>query len=369
MNLKKEAIKLHEKLKGKIEIKPKIKIDQKNLSLLYTPGVAEVVSLISKNKKDIYKYTGKGNSVAIISDGSRVLGLGNKGGESALPVMEGKALIYKQYGNVDAIPICLKTQNKDEIIKIVENISLNFGAINIEDIEAPKCFYIVDKLTKKLDIPVFHDDQHGTAVVVLAALLNALKLVKKNLSKVKIVVLGAGAAGYGITNLLVYAGAKNILVLDSKGIISKKRNDLNKYKLRLARLTNSNNLSGDLNHAIKNADIFIGVSGQKNILTKGLISLMNKDKIIFALSNPDSEILPAEAKKFGVRIIATGRSDFKNQVNNSVVFPFIMRKILDKKIKKIDLGLMYTTALNVAKNIKNLSYDKIIPLISEIKIK
>jgi len=367
MNLKKEALIIHKKLHGKVELKSKIRLNKKNLSLIYTPYVAEAVLEISKNKNNVYKYTGKRNNVAIISDGSRILGLGNLGGEAAIPVMEGKSLLYKYYSNVDAYPICLKTKDKDEIINIVENISINFSAINIEDIESPKCFYIVDELSARLNIPVFHDDQHGTAVVVLAALINALKLVKKNLSKVKIVILGAGAAGYGITKLLHYAGARNILVLDSEGIIYKNRGNLNKYKNYLARITNFNNEKGDLKRALLNADVFIGVSGQKNIVKKGIIKKMNKNAVVFALSNPYPEILPKEARKANIKIIATGRSDFPNQVNNALVFPFLMRYILDKKIKKIDERLFYDFALKLAKKTKNLSFNRILPRINEIK--
>ncbi len=360
MNLKKAALKLHEKLKGKIEIKPKIKVNKNILSLIYTPGVAQASLSIFKNKKNSYKYTWKSNNLAIISDGSRLLELGNKGGEAAIPVMEGKALLYKEYGDINAIPICLKTQEKWEIINLVENIALNFGAINIEDIEAPKCFEIVDDLSKKLSIPVFHDDQHGTAVVVLAALINSLKLVKKKLDKVKIVVLGAGAAGYGITKLLNYAGAKNILVLDSQGIVSPKRYDLNMYKLYLAKITDASE-EGTLKDAIKNADVFIGVSGQENILSLNLVKKMNNDAIIFALSNPNPEILPNKARKSkNVKIIATGRGDFNNQVNNALVFPFIMRYILDKKIININEKLLYDFAKKLAKETKNLNFNHII---------
>ncbi len=366
-NLGQTALKLHEKLKGKIEIRPKIKVNQKNLSLIYTPGVAEVVRVIHENKAEVYKYTGKGNSIAIISDGSRVLGLGNQGAEAAMPVMEGKALIYKSFGNVNAIPICLKTQNAQEIISIVENLAPNFGAINIEDIESPKCFEIVEALTKSLDIPVFHDDQHGTAVVAVAGLLNALKVVKKELKTAKIIVFGAGAAGYGITRLLVHAGAKNILVLDSKGILYEGREEMNKYKQELAKITNKKREAGNLIRALKNSDAFIGVSGQTDIITCHNVAAMNEHAIIFALSNPDAEMTIEEAKKGCAAVIATGRSDFKNQVNNSVCFPFIMRKILDEKIKKIDQELLLSVAKKIAGKVKRPTARKIIPLLAEIK--
>ena len=352
---------LHKKLKGKIETKPKIKINKKNLKLLYTPGVAEVVRLIAKNHENLYIYTGKGNNVAIISDGSRILGLGNLGSEAAMPVMESKALLYKVYGNVDAVPLCIKTQKAQEIIEIVENLSTNFGAINIEDIEAPKCFEIVDELTKRLKIPVFHDDQHGTAVVALAALMNALKVVNKNLGNSRIVVLGAGAAGYGITKLLCYAGARNVIVLDSLGSIYEGRKDLNNYKQNLAKMTNRKKEDLDLDSVLFRSDVFIGVSGQKDILSHDMIKKMNGDAIVFALSNPDPEINPSEARNGGAKIVATGRSDFPNQVNNALIFPSLMREILDKKIKKISEELLYRAAKDLAKRVRKPTAEHILP--------
>lgn len=360
-------IELHKELKGKLEFKPKIKVDDNNIKLLYTPGVADVVRQIAKNKEDLYLYTGKPNSIAIVSDGSRILGLGNLGAEAALPVMESKALLYKVYGNVDAVPLCLKTQDAEEIISIVENVSPNFGAINIEDIESPKCFEIVDELSNRLDIPVFHDDQHGTAIVVLAALLNALKLVKKSLANARIIVLGAGAAGYGITNLLCYVGAKNVVVLDSKGSIYGGRDDLNDYKKKLAKITNTKNEDLGLESALHGSDVFIGVSGQKNILSSNMIKKMNKNPIVFALTNPDPEIFPDEAKKGGAAIVATGRSDFPNQVNNALVFPSLMRKILDKRIKTIDQELLYKAAKDLANMANDIKESHIIPSLDEVE--
>ena len=355
------SLELHKKLKGKLEFKSKIKIDKKNLSLLYTPGVAEVVRIISKKPETVYEYTGKGNTIAIVSDGSRILGLGNLGAKAALPVMESKALLYKVYGNVNAIPLCLKTQKVDEIISIVENISPSFGAINIEDIESPKCFEIVDELAKRLDIPVFHDDQHGTAVVVLAALLNALKLVNKDLAKARIIIFGAGAAGYGITKLLCYAGARNIIVLDSCGTIYESRSGLNRYKTHIAKITNPKHENLELDSALNWSDVFIGVSGQKDVVTASMIKKMKKDAIIFALSNPEPEILPGEAIKAGARVVATGRSDFKNQVNNAVVFPSLMRKILDERIKKITEELLYRVAKELSRMVRRPTPYNIVP--------
>lgn len=367
MDIKKETIELHEKLKGKLTLKPKIEVNRKILSLLYTPGVAEIVKLIYENKNNVYSYTGKGNSIAIVSDGSRILGLGNKGPLAALPVMESKAFLFKYYGDVDAVPICIKTQDKDEIVKLVEDISPNFGAINIEDIEAPKCFFIVDELSKKLDIPVFHDDHHGTAIVTVAALLNSFKLVNKDIINSKIVILGAGAAGYGITKLLLKAGAKNVIVLDSKGIIHKGRENLTLSKIEIAQSTNFKGIKGSLKEAINGSDVFIGVSAQPNILTVEMIKEMNKDPIIFALTNPNPEIMPDEAVKAGAKIVATGRSDFPNQVNNVIVFPFLMRKILDEKIKKVDFEFMFEIAKKLSDMTKNLDFNHILPNVEEVR--
>ncbi len=366
MSLKKEALKLHAQLKGKLEVKPKVAITKQNLKLLYTPGVAEVVRAIAKNKKEVYHYTGKGNTIAIISDGSRILGLGNQGPEAALPVMESKALLYKIYGNINAMPLCIQTQKTKDIIALAENISPNFGAINIEDIASPRCFEVVDALAKRLSIPIFHDDQHGTAMVTLAALVNALKVVKKKMKDIRIIILGAGAAGFGIAKLLSYAGARNLRVLDSHGIIYSRRNFLNKYKSYLAHLTNPQQEKGSLEDVLKNADVFIGVSGKKDILSRTMIKSMNKHPIIFALSNPDPEIQPQEARKAGAFIIATGRSDFPNQVNNALVFPFFMRKLLDEQITHLTEKLLYQTALMIAHKVKKQSVDHVIPTIQEM---
>jgi len=358
MDYKKESLKLHEKLKGKLVISSKIPIKtREDLSLLYTPGVAEVSRKIFENKNEIYKYTIKGNSVAVITDGSSVLGLGNIGPEAALPVMEGKAILFKEFANIDAFPICISEQNTKKTIETIKNIAPVFGGINLEDIKAPECFEIENAL-QELGIPVMHDDQHGTAVVVLAGLLNSLKLANKKMEDVRIVINGAGAAGISITKLLIKYGFQDIILLDSKGIINKKRNDLNKYKEEIAGITNKENKEGNLINAIKNADIFIGVS-KPNILKKEMIQLMNLP-IIFALANPDPEILPDEAKKVGAFIIATGRSDFPNQVNNVLAFPGIFRGALDIKARKITDEMKIAAALALSKTITP-SVNKILP--------
>ncbi|RMF31650.1 MAG: NADP-dependent malic enzyme [Candidatus Nitrosothermus koennekii] len=354
------VLNLHKRLRGKIEIKPKMFInDTKDLSLVYTPHVAEVSKAIYDNKDLVYDYTSKWNNIAIVTDGSRLLGLGDLGGEAALPVMEGKSMLYKQFGNIDAYPICLSTKDKDAIIDIIKGITPSFAAINIEDIESPKCLEIVDALD--IDLPIFHDDQHGTAVVTLAALINALKIVNKSLDA-KIIVAGAGAAGYGIINLLHSYGFKNILALDSKGIITKENRE-DRYKRRIGSITNSEGIEGSLIDAIKDADVFIGVSGKPNLLTRDMIRLMNRDPIIFALSNPDPEITPEEADE--ARIIATGRSDYYNQVNNLLAFPFLMRMVLDKRIKKIDEELLLKYATMLSNATKSIDEKHILPHITD----
>lgn len=367
MDLATEAIQLHSKLKGKTEVKPKIEVNTKILNLLYTPGVAAIVRKIGDDREASYDLTGRGNSVAIVCDGTRILGLGNRGAEAAMPVMEGKALIYKAFGNVDAVPLCIRTQDKEEIIKFVMNITPSFGAINMEDIEAPKCLEIVDRLSEISEIPIFHDDQQGTAVITVAALLNALKIVEKDIETSKIVIFGAGAAGFGISRLLLHGGAKNLIVLDSKGIIYKGREGLNDYKLKLAELTNHELVKGDLKDAIANADVFVGVSGQKDIVTEEMVKSMNQSAIVFALTNPDPEIMPDKAKMAGARITATGRGDFDNQVNNALVFPFLMRKILDERIKKIDQELLYKAAKDLANMTKDIKESHIIPSLDEVE--
>lgn len=364
-NNSKKALELHEKLKGKIIVTGKIKhLKPGEIKLIYTPGVAAVCEEIYRHPEKKYTLTSKGNNVAIVTDGTRILGLGNIGPYAALPVMEGKAVLYQEFGGVSAFPICLDTTKKDEIIATVKAIEPVFGAINLEDIESPKVLEISDELEKSLSIPVFHDDRHGTSVVVLAALLNSLKLVKKQFSTIRVVVAGAGSAGYGICKLLVAAGCKNVLVADSDGIIYQGRaENMNKYKNELADMTNPKGEKGLLYDALKNADVFIGVSGKKNLITPKMIKEMNRDSIIFALTNPDPEIKPDLAKAAGAKIVATGSYLYPNKVNNALVFPHIMRAILDKKIKKITPDLLLATARAIAKTVqdKHLRYDNIIP--------
>ena len=366
--MSKKAISFHKKLKGKIFIESKIrKITDENLQLIYTPGVAAACKEIFNHPKMKYELTTKGNNVAIITDGTRILGLGNIGPDAALPVMEGKSVLYRKYGQINAFPICLNTTDKKKIIETILAIEPIFAAINLEDIESPKVLDISYDLVKKLSIPVFHDDRHGTAVVVLAALLNSLKLVAKKISEIKVVIAGAGSAGYSITKLLNYAGCKNIVVVDSKGAIYKKRKiNMDKYKMQLAGFTNQSE-KGQLSDVIKQADVFIGVSGIPNLLKPKMIKDMNTDPIIFAITNPEPEIDPRIAKKSGAKIVATGSFRYENKVNNALVFPFLMRAILDLKIQTITREILYTTAVAIAKTVpkKKLSPKHIIPSIGD----
>ncbi|KKQ92712.1 MAG: Malate dehydrogenase (Oxaloacetate-decarboxylating) [Candidatus Woesebacteria bacterium GW2011_GWA2_40_7] len=349
----------HSKNKGKIKIEVASKIENKeDLSLAYTPGVAEVSKAIAKNPEKIFDYTIKSHTVAIVSDGSAVLGLGNIGAEAAIPVMEGKAALFKTFAGLDAFPICLKTQVPSEIINIVKNISPVFGGINLEDISAPRCFEIENAL-QDLGIPVMHDDQHGTSVVVLAGLINAAKVVGKKLEDLTVVVNGAGAAGNAISKLLSEK-VKNVIVVDSRGIVSTDRAGLDPYKKLLTEVTNKNNLSGGLKDAMKNADVFIGVS-KANLLTSADIKLMNKGAIVFAMANPVPEIMPEEAKKGGAAIVATGRSDMPNQVNNSLAFPGIFKGALEIRAKKITKEMKIAAAEALAKLVENPTAEKIVP--------
>jgi malate dehydrogenase (oxaloacetate-decarboxylating) len=359
-----ESVKLHKKLKGKLDIISKMPLKtKKDLSLLYTPGVAQPSKDIAKDKEKSYIYTGRGNLVAVISDGSAVLGLGNIGAEGAMPVMEGKCLLFKELAGVDAFPICLATQDVDEICACVKYLEPTFGGINLEDISSPRCFLIEEKLKKTLSIPVFHDDQHGTAVVVFAALINALKLTGRKLSQVKAVINGTGAAGVAIAKLLLNTGVKDILMCDTSGIIYEGRKDnMNFIKEEIAKITNKNNLKGGLKDAMRSSNLFIGVSGP-NCVTKEMVKTMEKDPIIFAMSNPIPEIMPDEAKKAGARIIGTGRSDFPNQINNVLGFPGIFRGAFDVRASAINeemkLAASYAIASLVPAN--KLSEDYFIP--------
>ena len=362
MDLKERSLQMHERLRGKLEIKSKIEIKTKeDLSLAYTPGVAEPCKKIYENKENVYKYTGKSNTVAVISDGSAVLGLGNIGAEASIPVMEGKSVLFKEFANIDAFSICLNTQNPKEIIETIKRLHPTLGGINLEDIKAPECFEVEENL-QNLGIPVMHDDQHGTAVVVLAALINSLKLTKRSIKTAKIVINGAGAAGIAIAKIIISykANPKNIILLDSKGTVNKKRKDLNKYKKELAEKISP--IEGNLETAIKNTDVFIGVS-KPNILTKEMIKSMNKDPIIFAMANPDPEILPNLAKEAGAKIVATGRSDFPNQVNNVLAFPGIFRGALDVRATKITEKMKVAAAEALANSIKP-SEEAILPYVT-----
>ena len=345
-----ESLKLHEENKGKISIHSKVAVENKSdLSLAYSPGVAAPCLAIKENKEDVYKYTSRGNMIAVISDGSAVLGLGNIGPEAGLPVMEGKAILFKKFGGVDAFPICLDTQDTEEIIKTVKYLAPSFGGINLEDISAPRCVEIERRLKEELDIPVFHDDQHGTAIVVVAALINAFKLTKRKFETTKFVVSGAGAAGSSIIKLIYKMGGRNIVVNDKDGIINKDdMSNYNSLKKEIAEITNPENIKGGLKEAVVNADVFIGVS-VGNILTKEMVKTMNKDSIIFAMANPTPEIMPEDALEAGALIVGTGRSDYPNQVNNVLAFPGIFRGALDAKAKKITEEMKIAAAEGIAK--------------------
>jgi len=351
----------HEKYGGKLAITSKMPLEsQEDLSIAYTPGVAEPCLRIAENVNLAYKYTCKKNSVAVISDGSAVLGLGNIGPEASLPVMEGKAVLFKKFANIDAIPIVLSSQDTESIINAIKCIAPTFGGINLEDISAPRCFEIEQRLKKELKIPVMHDDQHGTAVVALAGLINALKVTGKKFEELRIVISGAGAAGIAITNLLWKMNVRDIIMCDSRGIIHKERSNLTETKQKVADTTNKRGLTGPLETAVKEADVFIGVSAP-GILTKEMVRSMKPDPIIFAMANPTPEIMPGDAKKAGARIIATGRSDFPNQVNNVLVFPGLFRGLLDACAVKVTDEMYIAAARAIAERIENPDEDKIIP--------
>ncbi|MBC7320890.1 NADP-dependent malic enzyme [bacterium] len=356
------AIELHRYLKGKLSVEPKVDvIDRKDLSLIYTPGVGFVSQEIAKDKDSVYDYTWKSNTVAVVSDGSAVLGLGNVGPESALPVMEGKALLIKKFAGVNAVPICIRTKSWEDVVEIVYSIAPTFGLILLEDIKAPECFRVEEALSERLDIPFFHDDQHGTAIAVLAGLVNALKIVGKDKENLKVVISGAGAAGTAVTYLLLDFGFKYIVVCDSKGIINEDRSDLNEDKLKLAQITNPEKLSGGLETAMRGADIFIGLSAP-GIVSKEMIRSMASNPIVFAMANPIPEIDYEEALSAGAKVVATGRSDYPNQINNLLVFPGLIKGLL-KSRRKVDSEIKIKASKAIAEIVteKELERGIIVP--------
>lgn len=362
MNVYEKSLKLHKDLKGKLEIKSLIPVtDKEALSTAYTPGVAEPCRKIAENPDCAYEYTRKWNTVAVVSDGSAVLGLGNIGGLAGLPVMEGKSVLFKEFAGIDSIPIVLSGQNEDDIIKTVEMIAPSFGGINLEDICAPKCFSIEKKLKEKLDIPVFHDDQHGTAIVVLAALLNSLRLLNLSLQEAKIVICGAGSAGIAICNLLLSSGAKNIIMCDKLGVVSKDESWLNPAQKEISLKTNPENVRGTLADAVKGANVFIGVSAPKQ-LSEEMVKSMAEKPIVFAMANPEPEIYPDVAKQAGAYVVGTGRSDFPNQINNVLAFPGIFRGALDVRAKEITENMKISAAYALANLVgEDISPEYIIP--------
>lgn len=363
MTINEKALMLHEEWNGKIETIAKAKVNSReDLALAYTPGVAEPCKVIAEDKESSYKYTMKANTVAVISDGSAVLGLGNIGAYAAMPVMEGKAVLFKEFGGVNAVPICLDTQDTEELIKAITYLAPNYGGINLEDIAAPRCFEIEERLKETLDIPVFHDDQHGTAIVVLAGVINGLKVVNKVKENCRVVVNGAGSAGVAITKLLLTYGFKNVIMCDKVGIISKETSGLNWMQKKMAEVTNPNNETGLLADAMKGADIFVGVSAP-NIVTEEMVASMNRDAILFAMANPVPEIMPDKAKKAGAKVVGTGRSDFPNQVNNVVAFPGIFKGALEGRATQITEEMKLAAALAIASLVSDeeLNEDNIMP--------
>lgn len=343
-----QALKLHEEAKGKLEIMSKVPLETaEDLSLAYTPGVAEPCRKIAQTTHEVYRYTSKGNTVAVVTDGTAVLGLGDIGPEAALPVMEGKAVLFKQFAGVNAIPICLATTEVDEIVRTVELFAPTFGGINLEDISAPHCFEVERKLKERLNIPVFHDDQHGTAIVVTAAMLNALKIIGKDISSIKVVVSGVGAAGTAISNMLLKTGIKDIILCNKKGILTDKNTLQDPARMELIKKSNPRGIEGTLSDALEGADVFVGVSAP-GIVTSHMVSKMAKDSIVFAMANPEPEIFPDEAKKGGARIIGTGRSDFPNQINNLLAFPGVFKGALQAGATEIDDDMKMAAANAIA---------------------
>lgn len=362
MDYNQAALELHEQNRGKIRVVSQIEIRNKDdLATAYTPGVAEPCRKIHENSSEVYRYTAKSHLIAVVTDGSAVLGLGNIGPMAAMPVMEGKAILFKEYGDVDAVPICLDTNDTEEIIRTVKNIAPGFGGINLEDISAPRCFEIEKGLKKELDIPVFHDDQHGTAIITVAAIMNALKLVGKRAEEVKAVISGAGAAGIAIAKMLLDMGIKRLYICDSQGVVWRGNPKNNVYKEEIAQRTNPENIQGSLSDMMSGADIFIGVSGP-GIVTKEMVHSMNKDAIILAMANPVPEIYPEEAKAAGAKIVGTGRSDFPNQINNVLAFPGIFRGALEARATEINQEMNLAAAKAIADMVGDkLNEDYIVP--------
>lgn len=370
VNIREEALRLHRERQGKIQITGTMALaNGDDLALAYTPGVAAPCLEIAHDKKNVYEYTMKGKTVAILTNGTAVLGLGNIGPEAGLPVIEGKALLLKTFGNVDAIPICLDTTDPEEIIKTIKTIAPGFGGIHLEDIKAPECFYIEERLKNILNIPVYHDDQHGTAIAVMAGLYNALTLVNKSIEEIKILINGAGASGIAVAKLLIKAGAKNIVLCDVAGALVEGDSSLNEYQQQIARVTNRLHERGPLKEVIKNKDVFIGLS-VGNVLTKEMVSTMNSKSIIFALANPQPEIAPQEARAGGGRIIATGRSDYPNQINNVLVFPGIFKGALKSRAREISEGMKLAAARAIAQLVskEELTEDYIVPNVFDPRV-
>lgn len=371
MNYSEEALRVHEEKKGKIEVVSKVKVENKDdLSIAYTPGVAQPCLKIKENKEDVYKYTSKGNMVAVVSDGSAVLGLGNIGAEASIPVMEGKAILFKEFANVDAFPICLATQDVEEIVKTVKMIEPMFGGINLEDISAPRCFEVENRLKEELNIPVFHDDQHGTAIIVTAGIINAVKqLPDKEMEDLEVVINGAGAAGIAICKMLLNMNVKNVVLCDRYGILEEDTEGINWAQKEMLKYTNKNNEKGSLVDAVKGKDVFIGVSRPK-MLTPEMIDTMNDKPIVFAMANPEPEIMPDEAKKSGVFIMGTGRSDFPNQVNNVLAFPGVFKGALECRASEINEEMKVAAAKAIADFVAEdeLGREKILPMAFEAGI-
>ena len=371
MDYAKESLKLHYELKGKLEVTPRAKVDSKEaLSLAYTPGVAEPCLVIQKDVEKSYELTRRWNTVAVVTDGTAVLGLGDIGPEAGMPVMEGKCVLFKAFGDVDAIPLCVRTKDVEEIVKTVSLLAGSFGGVNLEDISAPRCFEIEKRLKEICDIPIFHDDQHGTAVVTLAGLINALKLTGKKIEEVKIVTSGAGAAGIAIIKLLLSMGAKHVIMTDREGAIYKGRENLNPIKMEMAEITNLSMEKGSLSDVIKNADVFIGVSAP-GTLSKEMVKSMAEKPIIFACANPIPEIFPEDAKEAGAAVVSTGRSDFPNQINNVLCFPGIFRGALDVRAKDINDEMKVAAAYAIAELVSNqeLNAEYILPAAFDERVK